>query len=243
MSTMNDQFLNLGTELLKKPQPTGSTMKVTVNINPTEMFLETAKLYEKEIIRVMRFQSSPALIDAAQMTDYFNMLLLLRVCWVRNESTASIGSLKARDFKLGFRSYVIPALVYQLLMSVGEAFDQNFGLRFTPRFEMELEHAMSPDQMREISDKLSILSREGLVCVEAGIPTDVYGELAVMAIMFMEDKLMSYRMDHPINGFYASFLGLQLAGQLSNDMFRVEYGYLEDYRSILGALINKTASR
>lgn len=210
-----------------KPQ-VEMTMKETVSITPGELFNDLVQLYSAEQDRVLRFKSTPNLMSGGEMMKYFHTLLWIRVQHVR-------GTLK-RDYKKFIHKGTIPALVYQILLGIGDAKDADYGIRFTPQFEIETEMLLAPEQVLEISDKFDTLNLEGLVCIETGVPKDPEGELGFMATYNMEGKVLSYRKDHPVYGFYSAFFEHQLTQELLKQFLRVSYGYADDYQTVLRSI-------
>lgn len=202
---------------------------VTVELKPSELFEEVSKVYEAEAERVMRFTvNQNFVVTKNDFLKYFKTLLYLRVTkatGVKNNTTAAYHS--------DMRSYQVPAFIHILLTSIGVATDRDFGFVFVPAVKgITDQDLLSPEEMREISLKLSRLSIEGLTCVDTGISMRPECELSFMAVLNIEGEILSYKKDHPLYGFYAAFFKHQIIDETLNpSALRIRYGSQKEYEA------------
>lgn len=216
-----------------QPVLAASSITIRVKLETGQLLTDLANAYSLESDRVMKFSSNErAQVSGETFLKYFKTLLFLRVSRV---NAVENGTTKL--YKQGFRRYTVPALIHVLLVSIGEAVDQDFGFRFIPEYDVPVTDLMSPEEMVELSHRLQIMNENGLVCVDTGIPMDVRGELATMATFNIESEVLSYRKDHPVYGFYAAFFKHQVMSEvLSGGILRIRYGAESDYRVYISHL-------
>lgn len=217
-----------------QPALSVNTVEVPVEFSPSELFQEAAVVYALEAERVMRFTSNDNfIITSEEFSGYFTTLLYLRV--------SRVNSVKDNTTKLyiaDLRNYNVPAFIHTLLSSIGKAIDYDFGFEFIPKVKIEASQLLGPEEMREISRKLGRLALEGLVCISTGVSVLPQGELATMATLSMSGDILSYRKDHPIYGFYASFFKhTLLSNVMSPNMLRIKYGSQQDYRMLVQHIV------
>lgn len=221
----NDQF-----------QPALPVNYVTVNVRVgvSDLFSEASTIYSMEAERVMRFTSNDHFtISSDKFLNYFKTLLFLRIARVNSAESQIV-----RAYIKDQRNYLIPAFVSTLINSIGKATDSDFGFLFVPTTTISADELLSPSEMVEISTKLKTLNKEGLVCVETGIAMTPYGELSMMATLNIQGDILSYRKDHPIYGFYASFLKHTITSDIMNpNALRIRYGAENDYRMYLQHIV------
>lgn len=208
-----------------------NTVRQTVQFECSDMMSEMAKLEHNEMLRVMRFTVTDILPSQEDVLRYMKTICHLRVVQVENVS-------KLKDYSFTRRNLNIPVRLYQIICSLGEAVDRDYGVRFVPAMDIEASDLMSPEELREMSSKLMIISLEGYLVVETGLPNTTEGELGTMACLLMQDeKVFSYRKDHVVYGFIASFFKTQLIKQVfTDDIYRIYYGSMEDFRSSLSRI-------
>jgi hypothetical protein len=127
--------------------------------------------------------------------------------------------------------------MYQLLISVGKAYDKDFNLEFIPAYKVTGDNILSPEEMEALSSLFRQFNGVGLKCV-VGMPNDTTGELDFMAMCHVQDEVVSYRKAHPVYGFLAAFFKQQELNKVTGTMCRVIYGYESDYKYQLDALFN-----
>lgn len=216
-----------------------NSVDVRVKIETSSLFTDAAKVYSLEADRVMRFTSNERFqITPAEFQSYFETLLWLRVKHVNSEQDAT-----TRLYRNKFRTFVIPAFVSILINSVGIAKDVDFGFRFIPEMNVELDRLMSVEDMIALSDKLSVLNMEGLTCVETGLSTYETGDLNIMAVLNIQGEILSYKKNHPVYGFYAAFFNSTLlADTISPSILRIRYGSVNDYQAYVTQIVRNAPS-
>lgn len=229
---MNDNLTNVfETEFKVLPV---STVNAVVKIEMSDLFDDAATTYSQEVDRVMRFISNPYYqITADEFLKYFTTLLYLRVMHVNGQKNKTTANYYADQ-----RKYVVPTFIHVLLTSIGKATDRTQGITFKPAIEVDLDNLHSAEKMREISDKLDIINKEGLTCVETGVPINIEGDLQFMITLNLEHEILSYSKHHAIYGFYAAFFKHTLmCDVLEPKNLRIRYGVLNDYKSYLRQIV------
>lgn len=224
-------------ELFQKhfqPELPVNTITVNVKIDTSDIFLDVASVYSQEAERVMRFTSNAHFeISTEEFLKYFKTLLFLRVARVNNVTNSAVNGYKNIQ-----RNLLIPAFVHILINSIGRATDTDYGFTFVPQVDINSVDLMSPEQMQDVSRRLVTLNREGLVCTETGVSMNPAGELSVMATLNIQGEILSYKKDHPVYGFYASFFRHSIVSNtISADILRIRYGAESDYRSYLHMIV------
>lgn len=211
-----------------------NTVVVEVTLEPSNLFREAANVYFLEGERVMRFTSNPNFsISEDEFLNYFSTLLYLRVARVNGVQDAT-----TKNYMADFRTYNVPAFIHNLLSSIGKAIDYDFGFEFVPKVKVDVNSLLGASEMRDISKRLAMMAREGLVCVDTGISLLPTGELALMATMNISEEILSYRKDHPIYGFYAAFFKHNLVSEmLDPKMLRIKYGSANDYNMLVQQIV------
>lgn len=209
-------------------------LEVIVELTPSRLFKDAARVYSLESQRVIRFTGNESfIISEEQFEKYFITLLYLRVMRVNNvqNNTTSM-------YRGDMRGYYVPAFVHTLLTSIGIAVDRDFGFKFVPSVKIDANDLLSAEEMRTISSKLSILSREGLTCVDTGVSMRPEGELSFMAVLNISEEVLSYKKDHPVYGFYASFFNHQIVDSVMNpSQFRIRYGSEAEYATYVKYIV------
>lgn len=216
------------------PEPHSETMiKQVIKLEPSELIHEMAILENREMQRVMRFTTSDVVLDVEEIEKYLKTILYLRVLQVNDSK--SLG-----NYRFTLKDLNIPVRLYQIILSLGEAVDRDYGIRFLPVIEVDSEDLLGPEELRQYSDRLSILIPEGYLVVETGLPTSTYGELGFMACLLVsQEKIYSYRKDHPVYGFIASFFKSELINKAFDMDYRIYYGSVEDYKVMLSRIYRK----
>lgn len=209
-------------------------LEVVVELTPSRLFKDASRVYSLESQRVIRFTGNESfIISEEQFEKYFITLLYLRVMRVNNvqNNTTSM-------YRGDMRGYYVPAFVHTLLTSIGIAVDRDFGFKFVPSVKIDANDLLSAEEMRAISSKLSILSREGLTCVDTGVSMRPEGELSFMAVLNISEEVLSYKKDHPVYGFYASFFNHQIVDSVMNpSQFRIRYGSEAEYATYVKYIV------
>lgn len=219
-------------EMFPEPKTESMTIQV-VKLQPSVLVADMAILENLEMQRVMRFTKSDVILDVKDIEKYFNTILWLRVLQVNHDK-------RIAPYAFANHSLNIPVRLVQILLSMGEAVDRDYGIRFMPSMDIEAEKQLSPEELREFSDKISVMIPEGYLVVETGLPTSTLGELGFMACLLVQDeKIYSYRKDHPVYGFIASFFRSELVSKAFGIDYRMYYGSIEDYRAMLSRIYRK----
>lgn len=231
-SNIMNSWEGIAKEMFPEPKTESMTLQ-NVKLSPSELVHDMAKLENLEMQRVMRFTESKVILSVEEIEKYFHTILWLRVLQVNQDK-------KAAPYKFANHSLNIPVRLVQILLSIGEAVDRDYGVRFMPQMDVIAELQLTPEELREYSDRLSVLLPEGYLVVETGLPTSTSGELGFMACLLVQDeKVMSYRKDHPVYGFIASFFKSELMSKAFEVEYRMYYGCCEDYKAMLSRIYRK----
>lgn len=230
----NNQKLSESIEATFQPCLPVNTVIVEVQITPSQIFKDAAEIYAQEAERVMRFTTNPGYtISNIDFEQYFKTLLYLRIMRVNN-----VRDTVTKAYQSDQRNYLIPAFVATLINSIGRASDMDYGFTFIPKMTINAYELLTAQQMYKLSGKLRGLALEGLVCIETGIAMSPLGELSTMAALNIEGEVLSYKKDHPIYGFYASFFKHELlTSALDPSLLRIRYGAQSDYRMYLHQIV------
>jgi hypothetical protein len=216
------------------PEPHSETMiKQMIKLETSDLIHQMAILESREMQRVMRFTNNDVELDVQEIDKYLKTILYLRVQQVNDSKFL-------KKYKFAKKNLNIPVRIYQILLSLGEAVDRDYGIRFVPAMDIDSEDLLSPEQLREYSDRMAVLIPEGYLVVETGLPTSTYGELGFMACLLVsQEKIYSYRKDHPVYGFIASFFKSELVNKAFDMDYRIYYGSVEDYKVMLSRIYRK----
>lgn len=218
------------------PEPHAeSIIKHVVKLEAGELFESMAKFEHNEMNRVMRFTDNKIVLESEEIVKYIHTVLWLRTLQVTNQLTG-----KYRDYRFASKVLNIPVRLYQIVLSLGEAVDRDYGLRFVPEMEIASDKLLTATELREISDRISVLIPEGYLVVETGLPNEITGELGFMACLVTADeKVYSYRKDHPVYGFIASFFNSELLNKAFVTDYKILYGTRSDYEAMLTRIYRK----
>lgn len=217
------------------PEPhVESMVKQTVKLEPSDLISDMARLENMEMQRVMRFTTNNVVLSTEEIEKYFKTIIYLRVLQVTGGKKFSTYA------NFAMKTMNIPVRLYQIILSLGEAIDRDYGIKFVPSMELDAEMLLGLTELQELSDKISVLIPEGYLVVETGLPTTTNGELGFMACLLVNDeKVYSYRKDHPVYGFIASFFKSELISKAFSIDYRMYYGSVEDYKAMLGRIYRK----
>lgn len=210
------------------------TIEIKVELVPSKMMADLAQLYFAELHRICGSSGDVLLkeVDADKILRYLSTLVWMRCCHC---TSATSPSLKAYGHLR--HAAAIPVIVYQILVSIGIAYDRDYAIKFVPGTTIQEELLLEPNEMQRLSDLFFSLQNSGFPLV-AGIPRGIEGELDFMALAHVEHVVVGYRKSHPVFGFYASFFTQQELNQVVGALSRIVYGYESDYRAILGHLVS-----
>lgn len=214
-------------------QVTLSLVTVKVDLYPSRVMdaLADALLAEVQRLAPSRGMKEIDELEADDILKYLKTLLYIRVNYVNNVKFKGYEDYANLSYELA-----VPALMSQILTSIGKVRDEEYNLEFIPTTTLSASDILAASEMRAISDILTRLHRNGLKVV-FGIPRDRQGELGFMAMQHVEGQVLSYRKDHPVYGFLASFFAQQQLNEVTGTMARVVYGYENDYKYRVSALV------
>lgn len=187
-----------------------------------------AKATYDELVRVANFQVvALGDVDQEMIRKY-----LCTTAWMRRCKAAQVYSKAVNPYRAYEKTVAIPTQWYQVLISIGQAYDSDYAIRFVPGTQMDENDLVSPSELVLVSDLMFRLQRSGFEVV-AGIPKDVEGELGFMAMQHFDGECLSYRRDHPVYGFLASYFAGKEISEALGALVRVTYGYDTDYEVML----------
>lgn len=208
------------TEKFGTPQ-SDDFIRVSVSIQPGTMVEDYTQALSLELLRIMKLRglSEEGTFDAGMIRSYLITLVWLRVRWVNGTFPQQYKSIR--------KTVQVPLLWYALLLQIGEAMDKTYGIRFTPKMEIEDSDLLSSEEMRALSDRFYVMESLGFR-VESGVPQDTTGELGFMVMSHIDNKIVSYREEHPVHAFLASFMVMEKLDKVVG-VERVRYGYVDAY--------------
>lgn len=207
------------------------TILAQVDLSETsDLVPEYAAALTQECDRLMgaKLQVNETYLEADTMCKYLRTTLWFRVQIVngtlRNEykACADIGS--------------IPIFWAGLLAMVGIAFDPNYNIEFSPVYKIKDTDLLSPSEYLQVSRKLKALESLGFKQV-FGQLRKKEGDLGFMAMSYVNGTFVSYRRDHPVMAFYASFFKMANLEAVTGLRPRIVYGHETLIKSYLDALI------
>jgi hypothetical protein len=199
---------------------------VTVEVSPSRLMTSLAEGLLAEIQRLIPYQGFKPTADLSvdDILKYVATLVWMRTCHVNSDQSKAYIPYRSMGKRVE-----VPALVYQMLICIGEAYDRDYSIRFLPRYSVDSGMLLSPDELLALSDILLSLRTIGFASV-TGLPRDREGELDFMAMCHVAEVVRSYRDSHPVYGFLASFFAQKELNEVTGLMCRVVYGYDSDYR-------------
>lgn len=211
-----------------------TTIKVVVNVDCSELESVVADKLLSEFVRMAPYANYSAIseLDSKDIERYLKTLRWMRVCTVLGNTEKSF-----KEYRTLAKVVAVPVLEYQVLVSIGKAYDKDFNLEFSPACNVTEDDILSPAEMEAISSLFRQFENSGMKVVY-GIPHAIEGDLDFMAMSHVGDEVVSYRRVHPVYGFLASFMRQKELNEVTGMMSRVVYGYESDYRYHIDALIN-----
>lgn len=206
-----------------------TSVNVTVELAPSELLNHLAKSYHYEIQRLNTARAG--VIDELSVDDvfkYINTLIYMRVGKINHELSPSYLRL--------YRRVVVPVMVYQLSISIGEVQDDDYGINLFPAYTVNGDEILSADSMLDISDRLQMLETNGLAQVQ-GLPNDVSGDIEFMVMQYVNDEVLSYRKSHPVYGFLSAFFTRRMSEEITQGISRIYYGDVNTYRTQLAKVL------
>lgn len=213
-----------------------ATVTVEVQMTPSILLEKLSKELLGELQRLVPYAGFKDVddLEVGDIQKYFQTLIWLRCERVRGESKAFL------PYKRLYNHLCIPVLMMQLLISIGEAVDRDYAIKFLPVYSISGDSILAPEELEAISDILIRMTQIGCKTV-IGLPKEVGGELDFMALCSVEGVVKGYRKAHPVYGFLASFFEQKKLNEITGCMCRVVYGYQSDYETYV-TMICRTIS-
>lgn len=208
------------------------TVECNVELSPSRLMDRLAQEILAEITRIMPYAGYAEVsnLEVEDISKYLHTLLWMRCDYV--SSRVRFGTEKASKAFTPYRSLykylAVPVVFSQMLLSIGQAYDNDFALKFIPTCTITEDRLLSVEELNAISDLFRRMERNGLKLVY-GLPKDVDGELDFMALCCVEGVVKGYRKSHPVYGFLAAFFEQKKFNEITGLMCRVFYGYTSDY--------------
>lgn len=202
-----------------------STIDVTVDMSPSALTEKLAKEVHMDILRLAgKVGASNVDVELDGILKYLKTLTYLRVSLANGDMYSPAN----KAYRNITKHVCVPVMFYQCLISIGIAFDKDYGIRFRPTYSIDSTDLLSPEEVMEISDLMQRFENLGLKIV-IGIPQSEEGELDFMALTHVESQVLGYRRSHPVYGFLAAFFRQKKLSEVTGMMCRVVYGYETDY--------------
>lgn len=210
-----------------------SNVVVNVDVSPSSLVRKLSKIVFDEMIRLSETTavSEVESLGSEGILKYLKTLVYLRVNRVN-------GSLKGAlsKYNSAYRHLAVPVFMYQLLISIGEVWEDVYNITFHPVYSIEADDLLALEELIQISDLMTRLPQLAIV---NGLPNDEGGELPFMAMQHVNGRVTSYRQDHPVYGFLASFFAQQEFNEITGSMHRIHYGNSDDYEMMMYSLMRK----
>lgn len=211
-----------------------SFMRVKVALEPNDLLEDIAKAYSKEISRISRFEIKKVELDEETVLKFFKTMLFLHISNCNGDFH--------RDYRVIKNNAVIPALLTNIMLQIGETIDHDFGLKFQPIYEIDSIDMLSVSQLQDIFDEFLLIERLGLKLTTAGFPNPKEcGTLGFMGCQLVSNgDVLSYRHDSPVFGFFkAMFNTNALEEALGLKALRIRYGSFETYKTLVRTFVNE----
>lgn len=216
-----------------------SFVTTTVEMKPSVLLSNVANGIKAECERLAPYSGFKAVSDleVEDIHKYLSTLIWMRCQHVNNEPSKAYA-----NYRKIYRHVEVPVFVYQLTISIGEACDSDFSIRFVPEYSINSKELLSVDQMSDLSDVFMTLRSIGFASV-TGLPNDKTGELDFMACCHVDEVVRSYKDSHPVYGFMAAFFEQQKLNEITGMMCRVIYGYDSDYQVTIRRIMESLSSK
>lgn len=204
-----------------------SAIKVVVDVKPSKLFDTLSKAVFNELLRMANTAVVTQLEELGPdgILMYLKTLLYLRVNYSNGDAKPSI-----KDYRSLSKFVTVPSLLYQVLVSIGPARDDSYGIVFEPAYSITDSELLSPEEVAYISDLLSTFPTLSAV---SGIPTTREGDLLFMAMNHVNGVITSYKESHPVYGFLAAFFQQMQYSEVTGSMSRILYGTMDDYNLLV----------
>lgn len=208
------------------------SVECNVELTPSRLMDRLAQETLAEMTRIMPYAGYKEVSDLEvdDIVKYFHTLLWMRCQYVtsRVRTTSETASKAFAPYRSLYKHIAVPVVLSQMLLSIGQAYDNDFALKFVPSCTIEGDRLLSADEVCALSDIFRRMENCGLKLVY-GLPNDVNGELDFMALCCVEGVVKGYRKSHPVYGFLAAFFEQKKFNEITGLMCRVFYGYVSDY--------------
>jgi hypothetical protein len=205
-------------------------LEIQARFTSSELLKQLGSEYSSEVSRLNRSGSHIYdVLDEELMYKYFNTLVWMRVAYINNEKTFS-------PYREVAQFVAVPVLVYQLIISIGRVHDVEWNIHITPRYTTDGDDLLSVDELTQVSSLLRGLENNGLKQV-IGMPNDKQGDFEFMVMNHINNRITSHRVSHPVYGFLAAFLESTGSRAIYDQVQRIHYGTLIDYRARLAHLL------
>jgi len=237
VARMINSGLQSSTQDFKKMRD--SFVTTTVDMTPSKLLDEVAKGIKTECDRLAPYAEYKP-VSCLEVEDIHKYLSTL--IWMRCQKVSSEFNKSFLPYKRLYNNVVVPTFVYQLAISIGEATDSDYAIRFVPAYSIDSKELLSVDQMSEISDVFLSLAPVGFSHV-IGMPKETSGELDFMACCHVDEVVRSYKDSHPVYGFMAAFFAQKELNEITGLMCRVIYGYDSDYKITIRRIMSSLSAK
>lgn len=229
---LSNNILGLMNQNESKPVK-ASNVVVNVDVSPSSLVCKLSKIVFDEMIRLSETTavSEVESLGSEGILKYLKTLIYLRVNRVDGPLRGALSK-----YNSAYRHLAVPVFMYQLLISIGDVWEDVFNITFHPVYSIEADDLLALEELIQISDLMTRLPQLAIV---NGLPNDEGGELPFMAMQHVNGKVTSYRQDHPVYGFLASFFAQQEFNEITGSMHRIHYGNSDDYEMMMYSLMRK----
>lgn len=211
------------------------TVQVTVKLQPSTMIADLAQCYASEIRRIIGITGTHEAdeFSVEEIRQYISTLIWIRCCHVEGVTN------KSYDLYKRFNHCVaVPILVAIMIRKIGKACDLDYGIQFVPDTTIDKDDLLDPDRLLKFSNFLFGIQNKGFRLV-GRLPKETDGCLDFMAMHHVAEQVVSYRKGSLENGFFAAFFRQEQLNKITGTMCRLLYGYEQDYRIMLAAIVSK----
>lgn len=224
-TTMSDAFKD-------RNKVKATTVRVNVKLEPSALLSVEAAEIIRDLRRLAPY-SGYADIEDLELEDVLKYLKTL--VWMRCQRVQINWDKAYLPYRNLTGLVEVPVLPYQLMISIGVAYDSTYSIEFIPEYQIASEDLLAPEEMLDLSNIFRSMRTIGFRSV-TGIPKTKEGELDFMAMCHVEECVTSYRDSHPVYGFMASFFTQEKLNSITGSMARIIYGYDADYRIEIAAI-------
>lgn len=215
-----------------------SFVETLVEMNPSKLLKEVAEGIKAECDRLAPYAGFKPVADLSveDIHKYFHTLV-----WMRCKHVADQVDKSYSLYRTVYKVCEVPTFIYQLMISIGEAIDSDYSIRFIPGYSIEDTNLLSVEQMKNISNVFLALKPLGFSSV-TGMPSERSGELDFMACCHVKEVVRSYKDSHPVYGFLAAFFQQTELNSITGMMCRIIYGYDSDYEIAVRRIVSAVSA-